>query len=156
MYQGQVFYKEHINNFINLSDHQLTNLEEEFLNLGLNYHLQPKYDKLHKETELEVLYNNLIDLEKENKIAINPRIVDLLAAESSKHRNAHFVSKVTPQLREAAKSLRNNPNLIIRKAEKSSVYVLMNRGDYLDKLNAILSDNTKFQRINRDPIVNLK
>ena len=156
LYQGQVFYKEHINNFINLSDHQLTILEEEFLNLGLNYHLQPKYDKLHKETELEVLYNNLIDLEKENKIAINPRIVDLLAAESSKHRNTHFVSKVTPQLREAAKSLRNNPNLIIRKADKSSVYVLMNRGDYLNKLNAILSDNTKFQRINRDPTVNLK
>ena len=45
--------KSDIHSFINLSDYELSSDEKEFLNLGLNCHLQPKYDKLHKQTEIE-------------------------------------------------------------------------------------------------------
>ena len=50
-----IHHKNNVNSFINLSHYELTNNEKTFLNLGLNCHLQPKYDKLHKKTELEVL-----------------------------------------------------------------------------------------------------
>ena len=156
LYHGQVYIKEGVDSFINMSDYQLNPIEKEFLNLGLNYHLQPKYDKLHKETELEVLYNNLCNLDKEKKIMLDPRIVDHLSAESTKHRNTRYVSTVTPQLREAAKNLKENANLAIRKADKSSIYVLLNKEDYLCKLNTILSDTSKFLQINRDPTNQLK
>ena len=156
LYNGQICLKNDVNYFLNLSDHCVTPEEKEFLNLGLNYHLQPKYDKLHKQTELEVLYSNLVELEKTKKISIHPRIVDQLAAESTKHRNTHYRSSITPQLRDAAKNLKENPNLVIRKADKSSVYVLLNKQDYLDKLNLILADTTKFHRINKDPTNELK
>ena len=156
LYKGQFFLKNEVNYFVNLSDHKVTPSEKEFLNLGLNYHLQPKYDKLHKQTELEVLYSNLIDLEREKKITVNPRIVDLLSAESTKHRNTYYRSSVTPQLKAAAKTLKDNTNVVIRKADKSSVYVLLNKQDYLEKLNGILADTSKFQRINKDPTNQLK
>ena len=80
--------KHEINSFVNLSNHQLSQDEKDFLNLGLNYHIQPKYDKLHKRTELEALYNSLTDLEKDKKVIMEPRIVEQLASESTKHRNS--------------------------------------------------------------------
>ena len=126
------------------------------MNLGLNYHIQLKYDRLHKATELEALYNQLTDLEGEKSISVSPRIVSQLAAESSKHRNTKYISSVTPQLRKAAKNLKQNEKLMIRKADKSSIYVLLDRTEYMEKLNNILSDSTKFQRINRDPTSQLK
>ena len=156
LYNGQITLKNETNSFINLSDHQLTQDEKDFLNLGLNYHLQPKYDKLHKQTEMEVLYNTLLDLEREHKISMNPRIAEQLTAESTKHRNPHYKSSVTPKLRNAAKGLKNNENIVVRKADKCSSYVILNKEEYLYKLNEILSDTRKFKCITKNPIENLK
>jgi len=148
--------KTNTNSFVNLSDHHLTNDETEFLNLGLNYHIQPKYDKLHKETELEVLYDSLIELNKKNTISLNPNITTQLAAESTKHRNPKYNSSIPPHLRRAAKELKQNNDVIVRKADKSSIYVILNRTEYMDKLNIILSDTSKFKRIKKDPTEVLK
>ena len=52
--------------------------------------------------------------------------------------------------------MRNNQNIIIRKADKSNIYVILNKEDYLTKIDSILSDNTKFQKINRDSTDKLK
>ena len=145
-----------INSYINLSDHELTDNEKRFLDLGLNCHLQPKYDKLHKKTELEVLYQNLLKLESQKSIAINPNLADQLRAESTKHRNIQNRSILTPSLKEGAHSLKSNNNIVIRKADKSSIYVIINKEEYISKLETILSDCSKFKRINRNPIDNLK
>ena len=54
---SRIMFKENNNNrFINLSNFVLTKDKEDFLNLGLNYHLQPKYDHLTKKIEIELLY----------------------------------------------------------------------------------------------------
>ena len=156
LYRGQVVLKDKINSFINLSDHDITPGEAEFLNLGLNYHIQRKYDKLHKMTEIEMLYNKLLDLQKKNDISLDSKIVNELAAESCKHRNTKYISTVTPNLKKAAKGLKENKELIIRKADKSSIYVILNKKDYIEKLNNILADSSKFQKITRDPTNSLK
>ena len=157
LYQGQIFLKNEINCFINMSDYTLTALEKDYLNLGLNYHITPKYDKLTKETELEVLYNNLIELEVKNKITTSPRLRSLLAAESHKHRNPRYnKSHITKELKQAAKKLRENDEIIIRKADKSSLYVIMNKSDYINKVNNILSDQTKFKKITSNPTNKVK
>ena len=62
-----------------------------------------KYDKLHKEVEMEILYKRLLDMKSEQLLSLNPRIGDLLRAESSKHRNGYMKSIITPDLKEAAK-----------------------------------------------------
>ena len=166
LYQGQTIVsedkgknfviKENVNNFINLSDHQLTEDEKQFLNLGLNCHLQPKYDKLHKKVELEVLYQNLINLESKNQITTSADLIDQLRCESTKHRYKKHNSLLTPHLRTAAQNLRNNDKIVIRKADKSSLYVILNKEEYLTKLDSILKDTSKFKRITRNPIEKLQ
>ena len=164
LYQGQtvksnndyIYIKEDVNAFINLSNYKLTPDETQFLNLGLNCHLQPKYDKVHKQVELEVLYQNLLQLEKKGTISVKPELADQLRSEGTKHHNTKFKSLLTPALKNAAKNLKNNSNIVIRKVDKSSTYVVMNKNEYIYKINEILSDHTKFKQIKRNPIQNLK
>ena len=57
---------------------------------------------------------------------------------------------------EAAKSFRNNEEIIVRKADKCNMFVIMDMDEYKSKLDSILSDTTKFEIVNRDPVKNLK
>ena len=100
--------KNDMHSFINLSSHQLSPDEIQFLNLGLNCHIQPKYDKLLKLAEVESLFQSLLQLEHENTILIKPELADQLRCESTKHRNTQYTSVLTPALRAAANKLKNN------------------------------------------------
>ena len=147
-----IFIKEAKDSFVNLSNYELNDLEKEFLNLGINCHIQPKYDKLQKQVELEILYQNLTALETKNKVSIKPEIVEQLKSESTKHRNPkHHSSILSKPLLDAARNLKNNENIVVRKADKSSTYVILNKEEYEEKMHNILSDSTKFKRIEKDP-----
>ena len=149
--------KENVDCFINLSDHQLTDDEIQFLNLGLNCHIQPKYNKLHKKVELEVLYQNLLNIESKNLISLSTKLADQLRSESTKHRYKNNNNSIlTPQLKAAANHLKNNDKIVIRKADKSSMYVILNKEEYLTKMDSILADSGKFKHITCNPTENLK
>ena len=98
LYQGRevkfgnsyIFIKDSVNSFINLSDYELESNEKEFLNLGLNCHLQPKYNKVNKQVEIEVLYQSLLKLEDKNEIRVKPEMADQLRCEGTKHRNGKY------------------------------------------------------------------
>ena len=45
----------------------------------------------------------------------------------------------------AIRSLRNNNNIIITKADKSLQVVILNESDYVTKMNSILDDASKFE-----------
>ncbi|XP_076051515.1 uncharacterized protein LOC143031487 [Oratosquilla oratoria] len=44
----------------------------------------------------------------------------------------------------------------VAKADKAATYVLMDTSEYLEKIDTILNDTTKFKRINKDPTESLK
>ena len=46
--------------------------------------------------------------------------------------------------------MKNNSGIVIRRADKSSYYVILGKADYFDKLNETLKDNTKFKDIKKD------
>ena len=146
-----IFVKAAKDSFVNLSNHVLNDSEIEFLNLGINCHIQPNYDKLQKQCDLEMLYQKLLTLENKKTITIKPEIVEQLKCESTKHRNTNHNSILTKPLLNAAKTLKNNDKIIIRKADKSSTYVILNKEDYLEKINTIIEDSAKFKRIEKDP-----
>ena len=156
LYNGHLVIKDEKKSFLNLSNYQLSPVEEEFLNLGLNLHIQSKYDKLHKHVQMELLYQNLVKMEKDQKIVTNPRLKELMSAEATKHRNVKHKSIITPELKTAAKNLKSNDDLIIRKADKTSIYVLLNKNDYISKIDDILKDPAKFKKISKDPTSALK
>ncbi|XP_076067688.1 uncharacterized protein LOC143040482 [Oratosquilla oratoria] len=117
----------------------------------------PKYNQTNKKVELAILYEDLCKLEKEGKIHINPDLQVQLQNESTKsrhHRNSSHL--LPPRLREAAKQLRENENIIVRKADKSSCFVILDKDIYLQKCSDILKDRTKFKRISGNPVENLK
>ena len=142
--------------FLNLSSYNLNQNEIEFLNMGIAYHLEPKYNKLNKKVELEILYQRLLELSSENKIGISPNLSELLSAEGTKHRYIKTKSKLTPTLRKAALDLKNNEDIVIRRADKSATYVILDKEDYLSKLDVILSDTSKFKPISKDPTDKIK
>jgi hypothetical protein len=51
----------------------------------------------------------------------------------------------------AAKQLRDNEQIVIRKADKSNIFVILDKTEYISKINQIVSDESKFQRVSRDP-----
>ena len=61
LYDRNIFIKNDPEAFINLSDY--TPNENKYLNLGINCHLQHKYKKIEKRTELELLFQNLENLQ---------------------------------------------------------------------------------------------
>ena len=156
LYGGPIFLPQNRKCFINLSKRKLSIEEEEFLNLGLNCHLYSKFDPYKKKVELEMLYNNLLTLQKADIIEINPNLKDQLRSESTKRRGKTNSSILTPKLKAAAKSLREDSTIVIRKADKSNMYVIMDRGEYDQKLREILSDESKFEKITRNPVDELK
>ena len=52
---------------------------------------------------------------------------------------------------EAFLSLANNPNIIIQKADKGNTVVIVDKSVYTEKMEALLSDTTKFQKITFNP-----
>ena len=52
--------------------------------------------------------------------------------------------------------MKSNSDIVIKKADKSSIYVILDREGDIAKLNSILSDKTKFKKIKKDPTSTLK
>ena len=48
----------------------------------------------------------------------------------------------------ALKSLSSNKDLIVQKSDKGNSVVLLNRNDYIKRLNEMLSDSSKFKKLN--------
>ncbi|XP_076036939.1 uncharacterized protein LOC143022555 [Oratosquilla oratoria] len=87
---------------------------------------------------------------------MNPDVKELLQAESTKHRGYGKSSLLTAELRLAAKELRENKDIVIRRADKSDLFVILNRSDYIEKVESILQDTSKFVRVNRNPIDDIR
>ena len=51
----------------------------------------------------------------------------------------------------ALKGLSANKDLIIQKSDKGNSVVLLNRNDYIKRLNEMLSDSSKFKKLNIKP-----
>ena len=103
-----------------------------------------------------LLYQSILKLTEENKITINGNLKEQLRAEATKRRACSNSKIVTPSLCKAAKKLKENNSIIIRKADKSSTFVIMNKEEYKEKLDQILLDHTKFKKITKDPTEDLK
>lgn len=156
LYGGEIKVPETKEAYINLSSVELSDVQKELLNLGLNCHYQCKYDPLDKKAELEVLYQDILKLQKEKKVEVSPNLKDRLIGEGAKIRNRCRSKLLSRALFKAAKELRDDDRIVIRRADKSSIYVILDKQDYLEKINGILHDETKFEQIKKDPTDKLK
>ncbi|XP_064106896.1 uncharacterized protein LOC135215872 [Macrobrachium nipponense] len=59
-------------------------------------------------------------------------------------------------MKEAAKALRQREDITVRRADKTAAFVLIKTAEYRQKLDAILSDSTKFERLTKSPTDEIK
>ena len=156
LYKGDIFVPQGSRGFVNLSSVQLSPDQEEFLNLGINCHYYPKFDAVSKKTEVAILFEDICKLKDDEKVHVNPNLQRELQAEATKKRHVTSPGVLTPRLRNAAKELRTNDSIVIRRADKSAIYVILDKEDYLRKIDDVLSDRTKFKPITRNPTETLK
>ena len=72
-------------------------------------------------------------------------------------RISHFHEDLlTKEQYKKVKEFNQNESIITRKADKSNVFVILDKDYYVDQINLLLSDETKFCKINKDPTDELK
>ena len=156
LYKGNVLLPDQQTSFMNLSSHPLTLPQQQLLSFGTKCHLKSKFNSTQKHLELEILYDSLLKLQSNNIIDINPNLKHQLKSEATKSRDYHKSNLLTREQRTAANELKNHPDIIVRKADKSNIFIVLDRQEYKTKLDSIISDTSKFQRITRNPINSLK
>ena len=125
--------------------------------MGPNCYLFQGYTSINKNSEIEILYQNILKLQDKKVISIKPEFHDLLKAEAIKNwYNKKQPILLTHQLKIANKELCNHPTITIKKTDKTHIFVVLNKTDYHSKLQNILDDLTKFKKLNKNPTNQLK
>ena len=125
--------------------------------MGLNCPYSDKPNPRQKRLEIEVLLDQLLTLERSNKVELSDSLRPLLLAEALTQRHPeHHTSLMNKKLREAAKKMKTAEGITIRRADKTPALVLIRTEEYHQKLDAILADGTKFQKIRRNPTEDIK
>ena len=127
---------------MNLSDHVLSDIESFVLSHGLNFELPPRLCKEEIFAEFESLWSQLLHHSASSvnqRIALKARLADLahLHCDSTVDSGDFTMHK---ECFRAINRLRNKDEIIITKLDKGSGVVLLNKSDYVDKINEILDD----------------
>ena len=134
----------------NYSSHVLTESEKSLLCKGLNFAIPP--DKLEYSDFLlpfELLYRDIqnLDVTDQKKQLLKARIKDsALSSFSSFNKNSAALN-LTKEKFASLKSLSKNDSLIIQKSDKGNSIAINDKDDYLQKMQNILSDSSKFSEV---------
>ena len=139
---------------VNLSNRALAKTEYKALNHGLQFGILPlKFNFIDVETEFESLYRQVRPhLQNTKRILFKTKLINLY----NKYKSTYFYDKLcgntrlsTPEMK-ALLSIRQNKSLIICKSDKGNGVVLMNKTDYVQKMNAIFSNTKRFTLVKSD------
>ena len=66
LYNGSILFPNNDDKLLNLSDHELTQPQKDFLNLGPTCYLFKGFNHVQKQTEIEILYQDILKLQEQN------------------------------------------------------------------------------------------
>ena len=138
----------------NLSKRILTDTEKSALSKGLNYCIPVPYlDLLNVQTEFENLYQEIRPfLKQQQKTEFKRILINLY----SKFKSSYFhfkntgIQNLTKEEQLSLKSLKNDQSIIICKPDKGQGVAILDKLDYIAKMEKILSDKTAFMQVNKD------
>ena len=119
---------------------------------GLNYGLPLK--KLRYENcmlNFELLFRDIskLDLKSEERLFAKNELKNVaFSSFKSYNQKDHKIENITKEEHTAFLKLLEVDNIIIQKADKGNVIVIVDKNVYFEKLESILSDKTKFQEVN--------
>ncbi|CAF1552488.1 unnamed protein product, partial [Rotaria sordida] len=158
----------------NLSQRKLTIDEENALKHGL-HHVFPtdKFDNSRFVCNMEHFYAKLINLHtdyrhyerKDSQQQIKHKLTstqlnvagELRSIANSFRKKAELEMTINnqqyKQIKQTLRSLANDTNIIITRPDKGRGVVIMDKGEYISKMETLLEDQTKFKRIYDDPTI---
>ena len=100
-----------------------------------------------------MLFRDVAELPVSDNI-LEPLKFEIKREAFSSYDNYSFLDElnISKEQRLALKGLSTNNDLIIQKSDKGNSVVLLNRNDYIKRLNEILSDSSKFKKLNVKPV----
>ena len=136
----------------NYSSATLIQFQLETLALGPNFCLSKhRINRISVESQFEHLFGQLTELK-----TASITDVEVLKSQLVNTCKTFLNKKFIPNrlLSKAhilgVKDLLNNKNLLITRPDKGSEIVIMDRSEYVDKIESLLADTTKFQQLNND------
>ena len=134
---------------VNLSKETLTETEEAVLCRGLNFGIPPACKPEEIFAEFELCWGQL---EKETPVSTEKvkECKATMAGMAQKYTNMKIDRtgfSLEQRHLKAINSLKKKKNIIITRPDKGNGVVILDRKDYIEKMNPILSDKKKFERI---------
>ena len=133
----------------NFSNYVLSRKEELLLALGLDFCLpnyKPKYTDFF--LAFEVFFHNIRQLPSHINLEIARRSIQNLAHKTySSLKHSNWFPFLKYEDFQVLKKLSKRNDLVICRPDKGKGVVLLNRDDYVEKMNNILSDSSKFVEV---------
>ncbi|CAH8616866.1 unnamed protein product [Schistosoma rodhaini] len=147
--------KRYVHNFFSK---ELNKEKLEVLALGLKFcDTRNRVNHMDKDIQFENLHRQTSDLVPTSNLELERFKASIIEyCYQFKHSRYNYRSILTKKHKEAISELINDENLIITKPDKGTGTVLLNRNDYIDKMNNILNDHRKFQKLNNQKDVDNK
>jgi len=142
----------------NYSNRNLSEDETKLLSLGLDFALpckSPSFaDHFLAFERLCHTVNNcqILDNSESAKLKVFEKIASLANEtfyDFKRHR--HWLPSFSKAKYNALKSLKEDPNIIITRPDKGKGVVILERNEYITKVNILLSDHTKFKMLGNEP-----
>ena len=151
-YQHKLLGPEDV--IFNFSKHKLSEPEKDALSLGLKYCFNPikldyvdfflSFEKLSRKLSQNPMFSE--DIDSCNRINASLKQMALSTFHS-------FKSKTSPHERKTMALLKNlgsNKDLVITRPDKGNGVVIVDKQDYLMKMQTVLDDYTKFTKLKED------
>lgn len=130
----------------NYSDYCLSKREEFLLSLGVDFCLpnfRPSFPKFF--LSFELLFNTIRHLPMHSNLELARQTIQSIAHKAfSKCKVSSWFPFFKREDFDILRKLSGRDDLVVCKPDKGRGVVLMNRGDYIDKMNLILADRSKF------------
>ena len=136
----------------NFSSHILTDAQTSILSKGLNFSIPPKKVKYENYlVPFEILFRGLkmsYVFSPEDLLFTKTKLKDIvLSSYRIYNKTNHAYENITSEEHNALLELISLENVIIQKADKGNVVVLLDKENYLGKMKSILDDQNKFAKL---------
>jgi len=144
--------------FVNLTKNNIPHSVQTLLQLDQNFSLPPNNTQNNIIQLIKNIENNIIKLYPDTQIEIRNKTIPTLHNLKSPLKLDHTEQKILKLLNITNTFIKNNPNIIYTKTDKGNITVALNKTDYVNKIEDMLSDKSTLQihaQIDKDPIKKL-
>ena len=130
------------------------------VSLGNKFNLDT--NKLNKNQVIEnikCLESNLYKIDQKLHDQVRTKVTSIIAKHQDCQKNIKHIPHAKKQLvqgiEETKKFMKNNPNIMFIPADKGSVSVMVDRGEYVNKVETMLADTSTYVRIDKNPLMDM-